>query len=414
MSTQLFLLGDGTDITNPWVWGRTIQLQNAAGSNVGMAGRRLGTSRGGGAQGITLNTVAGPTSGVDVGSVSSAPHRYITPPVDQDVTISGSITFNIWGSESSMNANVAINVAITKITRTGGAVDAVHTTSRVTELGTSNAANNWSETPSSFSLQKGDRLCIRMWGDDSSGANMASGFTFTVRHNGTTAAADGDSYIQFTETFGFLTTDPTTQQMWMNDIASDVSQGNNEKEVWTTPHGNSATTSVTNTAAGPTAGIQCTDTAGGTTLDWYTRPLQANTLTGPVLVQIRASESATATRASIKAAIYIVNQDGSGLTAWGAWAAGIAGTTEATYTFYVAGGDQSISDGQRIMIRLSVDDNFSDSSALVTGRTITVNYSGTGTPTAECTVWFNQTFAEFTPPPAIDYPRRRMSSYLPH
>ena len=40
-----------------------------------------------------------------------------------------------------------------------------------------------------------------MFADDA--GTMASGFTFSARFNGTTAAADGDTYVTFTETFSF-------------------------------------------------------------------------------------------------------------------------------------------------------------------------------------------------------------------
>src|SRR5262245_19065033 len=65
------------------------------------------TSKGAGAAGAgTSNTVTGPTSGVEI-VTSALPIEWFSEPLAADVTISGTVTFNVWMSENNMSANVA-------------------------------------------------------------------------------------------------------------------------------------------------------------------------------------------------------------------------------------------------------------------------------------------------------------------
>ena len=51
-----------------------------------------------------------------------------------------------------------------------------------------------------------------LWGDDSAAATMLTALTFNVGYSGATAAADGDSYVTFTETITFDTATPVLDQ----------------------------------------------------------------------------------------------------------------------------------------------------------------------------------------------------------
>jgi hypothetical protein len=88
-----------------------------------------------------------------------------------------------------------------------GAITLVADTTRTTELGTSEAAANFTVTPTSTTFAKGDRIVCCPHAANAT-SSMAAGFTFTFWYDGPTAAASGDSYITLTETITFLTTAP--------------------------------------------------------------------------------------------------------------------------------------------------------------------------------------------------------------
>ena len=132
-------------------------------------------------------------------------------------------------------------------------------------------------------------------------------------------------------------------------------------------------TAVVNTAAGYTSGIQWTDSAGGTTIEWFTPQLVACTLAGMVVLGVRAYDSAGSSIGTVRLEIARVENDGTGASVWGSSAsgAGMFATTEGVFWCYVSGQDLAISDGQRLRFRLLLDDS---TKALVTGSTATVLY----------------------------------------
>lgn len=240
MATQLFIRTD-----EPSNWQCARDQHNINNENISQGGTArnfgfLGTTRGGGVVSRTLATVTGPTNPIAFGDgTPGLAIIYISDPIDQDVTISGTVTFNIWGLESGMNANAAFHVRVSRIDKTGARVSLVIASTRATEMGTSNAANNWTGTPTSTAFQKGDRICV-MVGIDDAPTDMGSGFSCTFNLNGTTGAASGDSYVTFNETFGFLTTAPAGSQLFLTDTDSSVTISGGdfiEKEAWTSRGG---------------------------------------------------------------------------------------------------------------------------------------------------------------------------------
>ena len=185
-------------------------------------------------------------------------------PIDADVTISGSITYNLWALESSMSANAAINVRLLRwranpAADTVASVNVIDFTARTVEVATAAGVNNFAETPTSHALLKGDRIIAEVWYDDST-ANMASGFTVTFSYGGPTAAANGDSYISFNETFGFLTTAPAGSTIYFTDadLSADVTANVADhpkitpREAWTS-RGGGVTSKPWNAIAWPAA-----------------------------------------------------------------------------------------------------------------------------------------------------------------
>jgi hypothetical protein len=546
----------------------------------------LSTTIGTGAIDATSSTVLGPTSGIEVGDTTGVgPNVWYSPPLNADITISGSVTWNIWARESDMAANVAINGQLEVIDGATGAITLIDKTARVTELAisaTTNAVNNFSETPASgVACKRGDRLRVRIFGDDV--GTMGAAFNFSMGYDGTTSSVNGDTWLQLTENLTFVSepagttiypTDTTatlggasasllssftgsdedplseggnwaklssasagalkrisntvarnatgtgsaywtpatfgpdveayctlttvssarvfarlqdaggsgtadgysvaylhgstqiiiyrttnfadtalststigaltdgakigiachgsTVQAWVQTSggswsllasATDTTYASaghvglliqdtatrvddfyagtatetfpvTEREAWTS-RGAGVQTDVTNTVAGWTTPLQVTDTAGGTVVDWFTRPLAAFTLGGAVRVNARALESNALANVGIRCEIARVAGDGSSPTVWGATTMPTElGTTEAARSFLVGGDDLAISDGQRLRIRFSIDDQ---EAAMGASQTVTLFYAGTsGGASGDTYLTFTQTLTEFT------------------
>jgi len=146
------------------------------------------------------STVAGPTSGVQQTDPSlGSPATWWSPLLAGGVTISGTMTLNVWMLESSMNANVGAQIEVVLCDGAGTAISTIVNTEKGVELGTSFAVQNWTATPTSTTISNGQRLRIRIFGNDA-GGTMASGFTFNSNVNGATGGSNGDSWVRFTET----------------------------------------------------------------------------------------------------------------------------------------------------------------------------------------------------------------------
>jgi hypothetical protein len=403
MATQLFFRSDFAVIhrgTN------TLKLNGLASGWVPFS---LSTSRGAGSVNTGGSTVAGTTNGIETTS-AGLPIEWISEPVSADVTISGTITANLWASENNMSANVAINVIIDIIrANTFGAdgsneiVNIVKST-RTTEVAvTTNAVNNFttgmvSGGYTAQTLNRGDRLRIRVFGDDA--GTMAAGFTFQLGYNGPTAAADGDSYVTFTETFSFESA-PSGTVIYLTDTASDVSTASIDREAWTS-EGGGAVNDVTGNQVGWVAPIQVTDTQGGTVVDWFTKKLQAVTLTGLAQATIKGRESVSTANASLRCEIARVNSDGTSPTIWGSWCLSVDNgrtgeldpAAESEEIINISGDALAISDQQRLRIRLYIDDMPTDP---MDSGTVTTYYNGSSPAGSGYSfITFPVTLTEFT------------------
>jgi len=418
MATQLFFL---TTTQAPSDVHTGTDHPRLSGANIGWTSNSypsLQSTRGAASGQSISNTVAGPTSGIEI---PTSPNEWITPPIASDVTISGTITFNIRFLESDMMANVGPQVVIEVLranalgTRDSNTLETIVNSEHGTETGTSETVHNWTASPTSTALKRGDRLRFRVAGNDA-GGDMATGFTFSFFYNGPTADASGDSYVTFTENFSFESA-PAGTVLYLTDTASDVDAGTVEKEAWTS-RGGSAATIVRNTAAGWTTPLQWTDSGGGTAVEWYTKPLQALTLEGMAKANLRGLQSAASTAASIRCEIARVNQDGSSPTVWASWCVqstgvvgGDLGTSETVLTCWPSGASLAVSNGQRLRIRVYLEDF--RGAPLVTGRTATFYYNG---PTADASgdswVQLPQSVAEFAAAQSLLLRNRNMSPLL--
>lgn len=383
---------------------RGAQSQTLNGNLWSWWARALATARGATTISDNITTGAGPTNGFEVWDDGSiGPIEWISEPLDQDITISGTITHNLWAHESAMTVNAGMQVVIERLDSQGGIISTVSNSEQGTELGTTNpptSARNWTNAaPTSTAFLKGDRIRIRVAANDA-GGTIAAG-TVTFWFDGPTSGENGDSYITFTETFGFLTTTPTGSQLFLTDVAGPAVGANIEKEMWTS-RGDGVNTAVRNTVAGWTAPAQWTNTAGGTNIEWYSKQLQAFTLSGLVHCRMRVAYSNSAANAGFRVELAVVNNDGSGETIWAAacfndLGAGELSLTESPYTVPLAGDDLAVSDGQRLRFRIFVDDP-STMPMVASGYNCTLWYDGT-TADASGDSWvrLTETVSEYTP-----------------
>jgi hypothetical protein len=166
------------------------------------------------------------------------------------------------------------------------------------------------------------------------------------------------------------------------------------RDAWTS-RGSGVQTDVTNTTTGPTNPLLITDTAGTQYVEWYTRRLNAFTLSGVVLVNERCKQAnVDASNAATRVEIARCNSDGSSATVWGTnqdWTE--TTTSETAHIFYVSGDDLAVSDGQRLRLRLYIDDA---TFTMVANETITNYYAGTsGGASGDTFFTFEQTLTEF-------------------
>jgi hypothetical protein len=314
----------------------------------------VGPARGVGNVGKTAVTVAGPTAGIEIRQNTSPGNkeRYITPPLDRDVTISGTVTFNLWGSVTA-DANCGFRVRIDSQADAPSTTWLVNSDSGL-ELTTTPAAQNWSGgVVNSISYQKGDRLDVVVLIDDE-GGSMVSGQTATLDRGAASAGVQGDSWIEFSETFGF-------------------------QDVDAVPSGDVRYLSNTNTGLGIFGGTTHLLTTGrdGAVQDvhafgadsWFTEWLLHDWITeqatydiplqGIIRLDLRAyyTRSFSSDRAFFSVQCFVCDADGSNAVLWGRGNNGVtmALNAEAAYPrIAIAGPDTTIATGQRLFFRFQL------------------------------------------------------------
>lgn len=165
-------------------------LLNTTVNGLGFRDLSLGT-QGDGVQSDQTNTANGPQDILIA--------TWITPALAAVSLGANTITINIWGLESNMNANAGFKVNIYRTNGSGVNQSTIATSTMSSELTTSNAARNWTVTATSTSIQAGDRIKVEVRMTDV-GGTMATGYTVTEYYDGASSGQSGDSYVSFTET----------------------------------------------------------------------------------------------------------------------------------------------------------------------------------------------------------------------
>lgn len=366
---------------------------NLAGVATAWSVTRASTTRGTVATSNVRTVTAGPTAGQEIGSVTS----FISAPLAADVTISGSITFNIRMSESTAAVNAGAQCIIERINSVGAVASTLINSESGVELSAvGERAETWSASPTSTVFHKGDRIRIRVAANDA-GGTLAAG-QVTMWYDGPTAAATGDSYVTFTETLSLVSTFPTPgTTIYMTDTASDVDPngaGYTPKRAWTS-RGGGTDTAIADTTTGYTAPLLWTVTPGADFIEWFTPTLEAFTLGDVVYLNVRGLESDALANVSPRAEIAICDSGGTLVSVWGAVTENSElGIASAAEIWNVTGDDTAVTQGQRLRIRFYLDDR--PGAAMATGYTATLGYDGTGVGTGDTYVIFGETLVEFT------------------
>jgi hypothetical protein len=307
--------------------------------------------------------------------------EWITDPLDADVTISGTVTFNLWMGESDMMANVGAQAVLQVVRATDNSIVTIVNSEKGTELDTVYAAQNWTASPTSTACNRGDRLRLIVAANDV--GTMAAGYGAGVHYDGGSAGVDYDSWISTTETLSFATS-PSGTTFYFRDTASDINPGSAVEKLAALTRGASAVSKVTNTVSGWTSPVQWTDGGGGSVIEWYTNPLAAFTLTGAALANLRMRTNNASSNVSARMEVARVGGDGSSPTVWCTWcvSADVTGgdggeldaTAERADTCWLSGDDLVISDGQRLRLRVFIEDT--SNAAMATGYTATLWYDG--------------------------------------
>jgi hypothetical protein len=154
----------------------------------------------------------------------SAPATWMSEPLGA-VTISGTVTFNIRALQSALTVNTTVTAELYRCDINGKILSTIAAAAQGrTELGTTEAANNWTATPTSTSLSNGDRLAVRVFIDDAGGTTTVGTTSIVVAG---AAGATGDSYVQTTEFLPIYVPPNTVQQRTQTGKANITYSGNN-------------------------------------------------------------------------------------------------------------------------------------------------------------------------------------------
>jgi hypothetical protein len=350
----------------------------------------LSNSRGSAYVSAAANTVSGATNGVEV-TDGTYPLEWLSPPLGQDVTIDGLITFNLWAVESSMSANTGIQCVIERLAPDGSLTTIINSEKGSELPYSAAAAQNWTADPASIALNKGDRLRIRVALNDAN--TMVTGYTGTFYFNGDTQAAVGDSYIEFNETFSFITSQPAGTSLYLTDSAAEVDPNgaSYDAKLLSRSRGAGATSKAVNTVAGPTNALLWTAGAGGNYLEWFSNQVAAFTLTGAVWVKLRALESNSLAKVRPVLEIAVCDASGANPVVWSKTPhAYVLSTSEGSNEFVVSGDDYSVPVGSRIRVRVYIDDY---NGGMATSYTATLYYAGAAGASGDSFITFTQTLS---------------------
>ena len=151
------------------------------------------------------------SSGTDIQvttTAGGATLAWISDPIASGFALSGTVTGNPYTLESNGSANTSIRIRLYQYTG-GSEGAAIATCQAAAEATTSITVKGCTVTPTSTVFAVGDRIVAKLFLENCSATSgcptgtMAGSQTNTVDYDGATGAADGDTYIQLTESVTF-------------------------------------------------------------------------------------------------------------------------------------------------------------------------------------------------------------------
>ncbi len=163
--------------------------------------RVLSETRGGSVVSYTKSSVNGPvgTLGASdqftINTSGNEKFSWTTSPLAA-MTVSGSLTLQLTGAESSTAANATLTAEVLLLNAAGGIISTIAPAKRANvELGTTTTVINWTSPSYVTNVAAGNRIAVRVYGDDAQGQTQSSGKTLTLRVNGPNPNASGDSWL---------------------------------------------------------------------------------------------------------------------------------------------------------------------------------------------------------------------------
>jgi hypothetical protein len=163
----------------------------------------------------TTNSIAGPVSGqywpsattshIVTKTAGGTKTIWISAPLSSGVTISGTITADLWGLESNDACNCGFRYEVLRWSKASGGIVSslgISANDGATEWGTTAAQRLPTLTPTSTAFVTGDRIVIVIYNDDGNAVTEATGYTWTLDYD-YLQGNDGGSYFAFAETFTF-------------------------------------------------------------------------------------------------------------------------------------------------------------------------------------------------------------------
>lgn len=134
---------------------------------------------------------------------------WLSDPLSAAVTISGTITPNLWGNQNDAAAHAGARYEILRWSAADGGIHeslGISAHQGITEwptYPTGGVRNEPTLSPASTAFNTGDRILIVIYSDDASGQTQSSGYYWNLNYNAAGAGWDGDTYLSFTETITF-------------------------------------------------------------------------------------------------------------------------------------------------------------------------------------------------------------------
>lgn len=308
--------------------------------------------------------------------------------VSAEVTVSGTVTFNVWASLHSTAFTAKLRARLYKITSGGSAIETLITEADSATLAGSLGVSmlyNFTATPgTAVTLGPNERFVLRVFLVILTGT-YDSAFNVQLRAGGGVAGVNGDTYVEVTET---ITMVPNGTTLYLRRTTT-IGIGTHF-DMLASRGSSAATTGVVSTVSGPTDPLQWTRTAGGTLLSWISPRLSGQWTPDRneyFKIWWWAHESAAQANASTRVRVYrdrggvelqIVHSDPglSELTTAAARYDALAWTlTPATFL-----------ENDRIVLKLFIDDA---PSSMASGRTCTVTYDhNVAGGTGDCAAMF--------------------------